>query len=63
MQTRVFDLLAQGLTEKEVAAELHVTGNTVHGHAKAIYKVLSVSTRGELVAYWAHHPEQRTHHG
>lgn len=62
-QTRVFDLFAQGFTEKEVAARLHVTVNTVHDHAKAIYKALSVSTRGELVAYWANHPEQRTHHG
>lgn len=62
-QERVFNLFAQGLTEKEIAAELHVTVNTVHDHAKAIYKALSVSTRGELVAYWTNHPEQRTRHG
>lgn len=62
-QSRVFDLFAQGLTEKEVAARLRVTVNTVHDHAKAIYKALSVSTRGELVAYWVKHSEQQTDHG
>ncbi|TXT33969.1 MAG: Fis family transcriptional regulator [Planctomycetota bacterium] len=62
-QERVFNLFAQGLTEKEIAAQLRLTVNTVHDHAKAIYKALSVSSRGELLAYWANHPEQRTYPG
>ena len=49
-QRRVYDLLIQGLIEKEVAAELRISVNTVHHHVKAIYKTLSVSTRGELFA-------------
>jgi pSer/pThr/pTyr-binding forkhead associated (FHA) protein len=47
-QFRVYELFLQGLIEKEVAARLGVTINTIHDHAKAIYKKLSVSTRGEL---------------
>ena len=49
-QRRVFSLFMQGLMEKEVAAQLEISIHTVHAHAKAIYKTLSVSTRGELFA-------------
>lgn len=52
-QHRVFDLLVEGLVEKEVAARLGISAHTVHDHTKAIYKALSVSTRGELIARWA----------
>ncbi len=62
-QRRVFDLFVQGLIEKEVAARLGITIATVHDHAKAIYKTLSVSTRGELISRWATHQGKRTHEG
>jgi pSer/pThr/pTyr-binding forkhead associated (FHA) protein len=52
-QVRVYKLLLEGLIEKEVAARLGITTNTVHDHAKAIYKALAVSTRGELISRWA----------
>jgi len=52
-QLRVYDLLVQGLIEKEVAAQLGISVHTVHDHVKAIYKTFSVSTRGELVSRWA----------
>lgn len=52
-QLRVYNLLLEGLIEKEVAAKLGITTNTVHDHAKAIYKALAVSTRGELISRWA----------
>jgi len=52
-QYRVYKLLLEGLIEKEVAGRLGITTNTVHGHAKAIYRHLAVSTRGELIAQWA----------
>lgn len=51
-QRRVFNLLIRGMIEKEVAAELGITIHTVHDHAKAIYKILNVSTRGELISRW-----------
>jgi pSer/pThr/pTyr-binding forkhead associated (FHA) protein len=52
-QRRVFDLLVQGLIEKEVARHLGISPNTVHEHVKAIYRTLLVSTRGELISRWA----------
>ncbi|MDB5391001.1 MAG: family 3 adenylate cyclase [Planctomycetaceae bacterium] len=52
-QLRVYNLFVQGFIEKEVAKQLGISVNTVHDHAKAIYKTLSVSTRGELVSDWA----------
>lgn len=49
-QRRVYDLLMTGLIEKEIAARLGISSHTVHDHVKAIYRALSVSTRGELLA-------------
>lgn len=49
-QRRVYDLFLEGLTEKEVAVRLGLSIHTVHGHAKELYRSLSVSTRGELIA-------------
>jgi len=52
-QRRVYDLFLEGLLEKEVAVRLGITVHTVHDHAKAVYKTLSVSTRAELISRWA----------
>jgi LuxR family maltose regulon positive regulatory protein len=41
--------LARGLTEREIAAELYLSFNTVHSHVKAIYRKLGVSSRSEAV--------------
>jgi DNA-binding NarL/FixJ family response regulator len=49
-QSRVFDLLLEGLAEKEIAHRLRRTSNTVHTHVKAIYRVFGVSSRPELLA-------------
>lgn len=49
-QHRVYELLLLGLIEKEVATRLKISVHTVHDHTKAIYKALSVSTRGELIS-------------
>lgn len=49
-QHRVYELLLHGLIEKEVATRLKISVHTVHDHTKAIYKALSVSTRGELIS-------------
>ncbi len=51
-QCIVCAFLAQGFVEKEVAARMNLSIHTVHGHVKAIYKALQVSTRGELVSRW-----------
>ena len=52
-QQRVYEGFVEGLSEKEIAYRLKIKPNTVHSHAKAIYKQLEVSSRGELLKFWA----------
>jgi len=46
----VLDLLAQGLTNKEIAEKLVITINTVKRHLKAIFEKLDVHTRSAATA-------------
>jgi DNA-binding NarL/FixJ family response regulator len=46
----VLDLLAQGLTNKEIAEKLYITTNTVKRHLKAIFEKLGVHTRSAATA-------------
>ncbi len=47
-EERTLELLLEGLSEKEAAAKLGVTANTLHGYAKDLYRKLDVSSRYEL---------------
>ena len=49
-EREVFDLLARGMTNKEIAAELVITINTVKRHLKAIFEKLEVHTRSAAAA-------------
>jgi pSer/pThr/pTyr-binding forkhead associated (FHA) protein len=49
-QLRVLDPLLSGLQEKEAAAKLNLSPNTVHNHVREIYRKLNVSSRPELLA-------------
>jgi DNA-binding CsgD family transcriptional regulator len=49
-QRRVLRLLLEGLSEKQVAAHLGVSDQTVHWHVKGIYRALNVHSRAELMA-------------
>ena len=49
-EREVLDLLAQGLTNKEIAEKLFVTTNTVKRHLKAIFEKLDVHTRSAATA-------------
>lgn len=49
-QQQVLTLLAQGLTDKQIAAALHVTADTVHEYIKDIYSELGVHNRAACVA-------------
>jgi DNA-binding CsgD family transcriptional regulator len=49
-ECRVLDLLLIGLSEKEIAAQLHLSQHTVHNHVRAIYRIVDVHTRAELLA-------------
>jgi DNA-binding CsgD family transcriptional regulator len=47
-ERRVVDLAAQGLSNKEIAAALYVTVNTVEVHLARAYVKLGVRSRGQL---------------
>ncbi len=49
-EREVLDLLAQGLTNKEIAEKLFITANTVKRHLKAIFEKLDVHTRSAATA-------------
>jgi DNA-binding CsgD family transcriptional regulator len=50
MQGRVVGLTAQGLTNKEIAARLSVSAETVHKHLATTFQRTGLSTRAGLVA-------------
>src|SRR3989454_12023811 len=47
----VFDLIADGLSNKEIAQRLHLTTNTVKGHVHNILEKLALHTRLQVAAY------------
>ena len=49
-EREVLDLLAQGLTNKEIAEKLVITTNTVKRHLKSIFEKLHVHTRAAATA-------------
>lgn len=46
----VFELLAQGLSNGQIALQLHLSAATVKGHVGAILAKLGVNTRAEAIA-------------
>ena len=49
-ETDVLRLMARGLRNKEIAAELRISEDTAHGHVKSILAKFSVHDRTEAVA-------------
>lgn len=49
-QREVARLLAQGLTEADVAALLSLSEHTIHEHVRHIYERLGCQRRGKLIA-------------
>ena len=49
-ERRIADLVAQGLTNREIATAIFVTENTVQTHVRHIFRKLSVRSRTELAA-------------
>jgi DNA-binding NarL/FixJ family response regulator len=48
----VLEQLKDGLSEKEIAAQMGLSHNTIHHYVKLIYRRLNVSSRSELMALW-----------
>lgn len=49
-QAKVAGLVAQGLTNKEIAARLGISPETVHTHLNAVFQRTGVNTRAAVVA-------------
>ncbi len=54
-QRDVLRLALKGLSEKQIAAQLHRSTHTVHAHLRDIYQQLNVSSRAELMARFIDH--------
>lgn len=50
-QQAVLNLMAEGLTYKEIAERLQITLSTVHYHRRAVFRKLQVDTRTKAVAW------------
>jgi DNA-binding CsgD family transcriptional regulator len=63
-ETKLAALAAQGLTNKEIAATLHMSVHTVEGHLTRIYRKLDVRSRAALARRIAssQHPEAAPEH-
>jgi DNA-binding CsgD family transcriptional regulator len=48
----VLELILDGLSEKEIATNLGLKFNTVHGYIKELHHRFGVSSRAELMARW-----------
>jgi DNA-binding NarL/FixJ family response regulator len=49
-EREVLQLLAQGLSKKEIARQLYLSPKTVNSHAERLYEKLSVHSKSEAVA-------------
>jgi len=50
-ERKVFELLKQGKSNKEIASELSISVNTVKSHANSIYSKLKIRSRKELINF------------
>jgi DNA-binding NarL/FixJ family response regulator len=52
-QARVADLVAAGLTNPQIARQLHMSLRTVESHLSRVYREHGVSSRSQLAVAWA----------
>jgi len=51
-EREVLNLLARGLSNRDIAEELVITHKTVKNHLSRIYEKISVGSRAEAIALW-----------
>ena len=49
-ERRVIELVAEGLTNPQIASRMFISAQTVKTHMKNVFRKLGVSTRSELAA-------------
>ncbi len=49
-ERQVLELVAEGMTNKEIAQRLYVSSNTVKYHLKRLFATFGVSSRAELLS-------------
>lgn len=57
-ELRVARLVAEGLTNPQVAQRLYVERSTIHTHMKSIFRKLGIKTRTELAVQITTHNER-----
>lgn len=57
-ETRVLAFVAQGMSNEDIASELHISANTVHNHRNNILTRLSVRNVAEAVAWYVKNMEK-----
>ena len=53
---RVADLVARGMTHREIATTLTISPHTVDAHLKHVYTKLDIHSRVELTVLTMQHP-------
>ncbi|MFB4314937.1 LuxR C-terminal-related transcriptional regulator [Actinomadura sp. 21ATH] len=63
-ERRVTELVARGLSTRQIADRLHVSSYTVQDHLKSIFAKSGTGSRGDLIAhlFLAHHAPSLTEH-
>jgi DNA-binding CsgD family transcriptional regulator len=51
-QAQILRLLADGLSDKEIAVRLGLSPHTVHTHLRRLYRDRGIRTRSAAVAIW-----------
>jgi len=51
-EVEILELVASGLTNRQIGARLHISENTVEYHLHRLFDRLGISTRAALVHLW-----------
>ncbi|TQK45192.1 regulatory LuxR family protein [Streptomyces sp. SLBN-118] len=62
-ERQVADLVARGMTNNEIAAELTISRRTAEGHVEHILTKLGFTSRAQIAAWAARHHEPEARNG